>query len=335
MMVTERLLKMPRHIELRLCKHQQGAMLLIFAVMLSLVALGGLYEYMTGRQDTDAVTVRSLAVAQAALLGRATVDANHPGSLPCPDTNNDGVAETTSWNLGVTEYNCPNYIGRLPWRTLGLSDVRDGNGERLWYALSSDARDAKTLAVNSLNTVGTLQVDNQGGMVAVIFSSGAAIPPQQRDTAHENSASNYLDDDNAIDMATGKDVYESGSAGDVGFNDKVLALPSSRLFRTVERLVLRQIAIRLATFAAGNGGYPYAANLSGNTQANQLAGYIPYSTLGYSATDTLVSNNWFDVLAAPPSSPYVVLAARDSVQVHLKYCQGAMTLGSSMVVHCE
>jgi hypothetical protein len=28
-------------------------------------------------------------------------------------------------------------LGRLPWKTLGLPDLRDGHGERLWYAVST------------------------------------------------------------------------------------------------------------------------------------------------------------------------------------------------------
>jgi hypothetical protein len=35
-------------------------------------------------------------------------------------------------------------LGRLPWKTLGLPDLRDGDGERLWYAVSSATRACST-----------------------------------------------------------------------------------------------------------------------------------------------------------------------------------------------
>jgi type II secretory pathway pseudopilin PulG len=53
-----------------------------------------------------------------------------PGELPCPDINNDGIADTPCSTTASR-------LGRLPWKTLGLPDLRDGSGERLWYALSA------------------------------------------------------------------------------------------------------------------------------------------------------------------------------------------------------
>ena len=85
------------------------------------------------RRDRD--TAAAFAQAKQALIGRAVADDNRPGSLPCPDTDNDGSAETF---VGA---DCPSYIGRLPWRTLGLPDLRDASGERLWYVLSPRFRD--------------------------------------------------------------------------------------------------------------------------------------------------------------------------------------------------
>ncbi|MGB8518322.1 MAG: hypothetical protein WCD45_10600, partial [Gallionella sp.] len=75
-------------------------------------------------------TTAALALAKDALIGRAASDANLPGSLPCPDNNDDGSADLLSGN------DCTHYLGRLPWKSLGLADVRDGDGEHLWYALS-------------------------------------------------------------------------------------------------------------------------------------------------------------------------------------------------------
>ena len=309
--------------------YQQGAVLLVLVVIMSVIALGWLYGRVASRQTVDAVTVRSLALAQTALIGRALADANHPGSLPCPDTNNDGVAETT---VGGQGGNCPSYIGRLPWRTLGLSDIRDGSGERLWYALSSDARDYQYLAVNSQITTGVLQVNSSTHQAAVLLAPGVVIDPQQRGTQTQQLAvGNYLEGDNA----NGDNVYEAQAVAGPAFNDTLLALSGAGLFRKVERLVLQQIAQNLTDYAGQNHIYPFAADTSGIAKANLLSGYIPYGTLSFMPSDALVQNNWFENLAAPPSQPYTVSAMLNQVHINLVYCHGDMTLKTPMVVQCD
>lgn len=78
------------------------------------------------RIERERKTTAALALAKQALIGRAAADASLPGSLPCPDlkTNiaginvpDDGIADLFAGQ------NCPGYVGRLPWRTLGLPDL--------------------------------------------------------------------------------------------------------------------------------------------------------------------------------------------------------------------
>lgn len=101
------------------------------------------------RQSTKTST--ALAQAKQALISRAASDANHPGSLPCPDavTNiagnnvpNDGIADL------LAGQSCPSSIGHLPWRTLGLPDLRDADGERLWYMLAPAYQDSPSKVIN-------------------------------------------------------------------------------------------------------------------------------------------------------------------------------------------
>src|SRR5258708_29066232 len=41
-------------------------------------------------------------------------------------------------------------IGRIPWKTLGIDDLRDASGERLWYALAHNFRKLSgTTVINS------------------------------------------------------------------------------------------------------------------------------------------------------------------------------------------
>ena len=48
-----------------------------------------------------------------------------PGDLPCPDTNNDGKKENACGNASGSSGQAAR-LGRLPWRSLGLPDLRDG-----------------------------------------------------------------------------------------------------------------------------------------------------------------------------------------------------------------
>ena len=311
------------------CHRQHGVVLVVLVTILGVMALGWLYGQLASRHRADQATARALAVAQAALTGRAVADINHPGSLPCPDTNNDGVAETT---VGQQGGGCPGYIGRVPWRTLGLSDVRDGVGERLWYALSSDTRDAQYLAVNSQTAPGVLQVNGNGQLVAVLLSSDVALASQSRDQTNENVVADFLEGDNA----NGDNVYEAQTLADASFNDKLLVLSSAGLFRKVERLILQQMVIKLAQYAGQhNAAYPFAADASGNAQPNQLNGFVPYLTLKFAVTDPLVKNNWFTNLAPSPLLPYNVTVGLNKVHINLTYCYGDMAVTTPMVVQCD
>ena len=107
-----------------------------------------------------------------------------PGRLPCADTDNNGSSNTTFGDCDA--------VGRFPWAepALGLNDLRDADGQRLWYTVSSSFATNTSTIVNS-NTSGTLTVRTSGGDViydgsnpdsltnygiaAVIIAPGAAI----------------------------------------------------------------------------------------------------------------------------------------------------------------
>jgi len=126
----------------RRTRHAGAALVLValflVAVLVSLAAIGR--GALAGAAQRDRITERALAQAREALIAYAAerpIDgAVGPGYLPCPDTDDDGWAEATcgslSGHLGQADR-----LGRLPWKTLGLPDLRDGSGERLWYAVST------------------------------------------------------------------------------------------------------------------------------------------------------------------------------------------------------
>jgi hypothetical protein len=95
--------------------------------------------------EKEARTGQALAKAKQALLAYVThyaarTDHQVPGRLPCPEplappAGQEGVAASLGCNN-----NSIAYVGRLPWRTLGIEQLRDGHGEPLWYVLGPGFR---------------------------------------------------------------------------------------------------------------------------------------------------------------------------------------------------
>lgn len=121
--------------------------------------------------ERDKQTEEALAQARIALIGyAASVDlsgAGRPGDLPCPDTDDDGSADAVPACAGGA-------LGRLPWKTLGLPDLRDGDGERLWYAVSSNFKNNPRTACAAPGDAGCLNSDTRG-TITVRNSAGAVI----------------------------------------------------------------------------------------------------------------------------------------------------------------
>lgn len=229
----------------------------------------------------DATTASALADARAALIGRAVGDNNRPGSLPCPDTNDDGVAETFSGS------DCPSYIGRLPWRTLGLTDLRDGSGERLWYMLSTRFRDNSAAQPINTDTLGNVTVysgntsttlTTQGA--AVIFAPGATVGSQVRDTtANQNNSANYLESAYGVNNASSAGPYIS-TQPTTTFNDRLLVITAADLMTPVERRVASEILTLLNSYktatAASCNCYPWADNnFNGSSNSGTSRGGVP------------------------------------------------------------
>lgn len=258
-------------------------------------------------------TAAALAQARDALIGRAISDSNMPGSLPCPDTDDDGSAELLSGN------DCPSYIGRLPWRTLKLTDLRDGSGERLWYALSNKFRDDSSAQPLNSNTKGTLPVYSADGTtlltqagysaVAVIFAPGIPVGSQVRGTvAEQNNAANYLDNANSRNNASASGPYIAGIRSET-FNDQLLFITTRELVPLIEQRVAGEVKGALTNYYAANGYYPWADNIawgSDNYRANdkENRGWLPNNASAGDAPDWgaarppqwFFDNQWYAVI---------------------------------------
>ena len=127
--------------------------------------------------ERDKITARALEQAKAALIGYAlSVDLStgaRPGDLPCPDTNDSGSTGASCGNSAGTSGQTSR-IGRLPWKSLGLPDLRDGDGERLWYAVSVNFKYNSRSSCASPGDAGCLNSDTRG-TITVRDSSGTVI----------------------------------------------------------------------------------------------------------------------------------------------------------------
>jgi hypothetical protein len=276
---------------------QQGAALIVAVVLFTLIGVTTILAVARGTDEQtqkDGRTAEALAAAKQALLGFAAgialTGAERPGDLPCPDMDNDGSADPPCATEGLR-------LGRLPWRTLGLGDLRDGDGERLWYAVStrfknnprtSCADHADPGCLNS-DTHGTITVRDASGAVvydglsngaiAVLISPGAVLrradsptDPQVRDAAGINNPINYLDvlpaggEDNAnfVDAAT--NGFVAGPVLDANrrviVNDRIVTITHQDLLPALERRVVQEVAYCLNQYAAASGQrYPWAADM--------------------------------------------------------------------------
>lgn len=240
----------------------RGFALVLAAVALLLAAGWVLAASFTGFATTPArhrASEMSLAQAREALLAFATdrpIDPIvGPGYLPCPDADGDGWAEATCGSLSG-DSGQEQRLGRLPWKTLGLPDLRDGFGERLWYAVSSKHKGLLNCAasracvdMSPTQALGTITVRDafgallhdgaiddaaraaQGGAAAVILAPGAplerrsgAVRLQRQDCgAAECAPAHYLDAVTFEDNAAFRD--RSDPAGRAANRDGFVAGP--------------------------------------------------------------------------------------------------------------
>jgi len=276
---------------------QRGAVLMIMVAILVVAFaafLVGSLSLSTLNSARQEKTAAALAQAKDALIGYAVSDPNRPGELPCPDYNNDGMITVAG---DYTGSNCKSLIGRLPWITLGLPDLRDGSGEQLWYALTDEFH-ANSSAVLNSNTKGALLVYDTNGTtqltqaeysaVAVIFAPGSPVGSQTRNTvAQRNSAANYLDAANGRNNATSGGPFIAGAKSDT-FNDQLLFVTTHDLMPLVEQRVASVVKQALNDYYTNSSGtpsnryYPWADNLPEggifdyDANDGQNRGWLPY-----------------------------------------------------------
>jgi hypothetical protein len=263
-------------------------------------------------------------IAYAVNYNKTSPTIRGPGYLLCPDTDNDGVGETSC--------NGPSTVGRLPWKTLNIGDLRDSSNERLWYAVSenfdftaSPSTGALPRKIINTATRGNITVrDNNNniiydgttidGVVAVIISPGAALTRDDgtvQDRSAVNAAINYLD----IDTSSNEDNinFDQGALGgtnDNGFiqgdifdesdniivNDIIEVITYSDIMEQVHRRVSQEISNLIEHYFSSCGAYPEASAFDPTKALFDSAGSAPPAgselRKGHLPLDSALPINW-------------------------------------------
>jgi len=251
-----------------------GQALLILIGMLSIATMLLVYGATTEAGRAVRADTRTRSVideARQALVGRAIADANRPGSFPCPDGDDDGSADLFVGSA------CSSYIGRLPWRSLGIGDLRDDAGERLWYALSPAFRDHPSAPPLNADTPGSLTLYSNSTArvvtthgIAAVFAPGVALGSQRRDSGvalcvttsrnvpRNRCPTNYLDVSGASSNASAAGPYIAAAPANL-YNDKVTMIVAADVMPLVERRVVMEVRNALLEYRsrAACGCYPW------------------------------------------------------------------------------
>jgi len=274
---------------------QRGVILL---VMLAILVLGCAAVFVSSisvaaiKTERISHTASVLAQAKEALIGYAIKDPNRPGELPCPDIDNDGAATL----LDYIGNNCRALVGRLPWKTLGLPDLRDAAGERLWYALSNPFHAHSPDALNS-NTRGDITLSGNShadNIIALVFAPGASLPQQNRSVANTNDAMHFLESVVTSPTAFRKATADEISGGNQTYNDQLLALTHEALFAPLERVIAHRVRDEIFNSARPFWQpYPRAANFAAPMSPNAFISAKTELSEGLLPTNTV----WADLPA--------------------------------------
>jgi hypothetical protein len=284
-----------------------------FSVMLALViialAVGSLAVTFLSTFGTkarsDRVTEAALAKAKDALIAYAASNAamknlTRYGALPCPDATNDGYYKPIDDTTGS---NCKLWVGRLPWATLGLDDLRDGSGERLWYAISPSFQPnplgTGVLPLNS-DTPGQLTVTGiapDTNVVAVIFAPGNPVGTQSRAPASVNDPLQYLEGTNATSTTN----FLAAEATTT-FNDRLITIRPAEIFRLIEKQVGPALRPLLTQYYTDWGRYPFAVPFGDPSTSNfrgainTYEGLLPVTSTNPVTWDTFASTITANIL---------------------------------------
>jgi hypothetical protein len=340
---------------------QQGGALIILVLVLVIAGTTAMLSLLDGNSvklERNKKTYAALAEAKAALIGYALQHASKPGTLPCTDSDNNGMDNPNGSA-------CATYIGRFPWKELDVPMLRDGHAECLWYALSPIFRQSMTVGMRSANplnstTNGTISLvdDAENSIVAVNPVIAVIMAPQNPVSGQSRSgaattycpgdslAANYLDLKGAVNNATGNVIgnnytFKLGSI-DNSFNDQIVYVTANELYPLLRKRITKEILgdvdvpSGLIDYYQTFNAYPCPAkSVAGDADCSPpLGNNVPYNDedepLQYSALGNWLENNgWFTMASYQYISP-------TSIKVTVADPLGSYTCDADMnIVSCS
>jgi len=295
--------------------------------MLLIVVLGAAsllihsLNQLTLKINRDQKTTKALSLAKMALIGDSVsqMPVNSAGYLRLPDLGfTIGMIPAEGSAAPNFTGNNKDYsvIGKLPWRTLGLEPLQDGQGECLWYVVSGHFKN--TPSTNTLNwdTPGQINlVDADGNIIAnnlaaLIVATGPALDGQNRtqaDPAYAQcsgnyDARNYLDPYVLSNTATEPTNYFSGSlnnrvttntfnsliaiGGSAHNNDRFLLITPNEIFR----MVMRRADFSAQVSSLLNDVYFQSVTIAGNKGTDNVNCNL------LDAVNRYFCKNWIEML---------------------------------------
>lgn len=305
---------------MRRARRQRGAVAILLLTVMVLgiawFAVGALGKASVGTAEREVITGKALQAGKQALLAyvaqyAARFDTAEPGQLPCPESltlASPGQASPSCSASAVV-------VGRLPWKTLGIDELRDGQGEPLWYMM----RGFRSAPIN-FDTPGQL-THNGAAVIGLIIAPGAPLntladpgtPPAGCSKLNQQVAARNIgpvDANNFLECGVTSGVL--ASPGDPRWtNDRVIAITAAEwadaIAGPVTDRLQRQVAPAVETFrsttsltgwgqrflpnastidAALVGSQPETNNLCGNN--DMRAGMPPTATVA----SGLCNTNW-------------------------------------------
>lgn len=228
------------------------AMLVIMVMGISAMLISSLSaaRLKNARQRTIS---SALAQAKEALVSYAvTYGDTHAGQvhgyLPCPDIDGKDISGNPA--EGSTKLSCGakniSSIGRLPWKTLELPALRDGDGECLWYAIAGNYKNNPKTDLMNWDNNGLFEILDASGatiaqnVAAVVFTPGSALGSQSRASdgaapvcGGNYTASNYLDNAAVSDIANAISQFRLGASAQM--NDQMIFITKDDIFNAIMR----------------------------------------------------------------------------------------------------
>ena len=264
---------------------QCGVAAVVFLAIFAVIMLGVLTTALGSRSvqnEYDAKTFPVLAAAKDALIAYAAGHPNVPGRLPCADIDNDGVEDCAL---------AGDQLGRLPWKTLGISPLRDASGECLWYAVSGTFRESPLFTpINSdkdgqFNIMTDTTTTVASGVIAVVIAPGPPLDAADRGPSPAPPfhcggnaiATNYLDKLDATHTNAGIGPNFIAGAPSDTFNDRLVYITPTEFFPRVEKRVAAEIKKALQDYHAATGTYPFANDFTApyDCTPSTLRGLLP------------------------------------------------------------